>query len=80
MASYYTMAPNRKEAVVQVLLYANGPPRSDVSLRVAGQYRAARLWTLDRPTAGKVDMETQKGAVELHLPAISQYAAVELEA
>ena len=80
VASYYTMAPNRKEAVVQVLLYANGPPRSDVSLRVAGQYRAARLWTLDRPTAGKVDMETQKGAVELHLPAISQYAAVELEA
>ena len=80
LASHYTMAPGRKEAIVQVLFYASGLPRSDVSVRVAGHYRAAKLWTLDRPTAGNVDMEIQKDAVELHLPAISQYAAVELKA
>jgi hypothetical protein len=62
---------------VQILFYAGfGPEESGV--RVAGNYRSAKLWTLDGKSSS-IDMMSQKDAVELHLPAVAQYAAVELE-
>ena len=77
VGSYFTMAPGRKRAVVHILFYANiGPDESGV--RVAGNYRSARLWTLDGKSSN-LDMVPQKDAVELHLPAVAPYAAVELE-
>jgi hypothetical protein len=36
------------------------------------------LWTLDGKSFS-IDMIQQKDAVELHLPAVAQYAAAELE-
>ena len=77
VGSYFTMAPDRKRAFVHMLFYANrGPEESGV--RVAGNYRSGKLWTLDGKSSG-IDMVPQKDAVELHLPAVSQYAAAELE-
>jgi len=78
VGSYFTTAPDRKQAVVHMLFYAS-VRGGDPSVRVAGQYRTARLWTLDRKAPRSVEMEIQKDAVELHLPPVSQYAAVELE-
>jgi hypothetical protein len=78
VGSYFTMQPDRKRAVLQMLFYAAayfGNPM----VRVAGQYHTARLWTLDQPVPRSAEMESQKDAVELHLPPVSQYAAVELE-
>jgi hypothetical protein len=49
-------------------------------VRIAGRYRKVNLWTPDRPEPRPVELEIQKDAVELHLPAVSQYAAAELEA
>jgi hypothetical protein len=92
--AYLTVAPDRKRAVVQMVFYARelngkvamgGPDTATV--RVAGRYQTARLLTPDRlnqlMTTGEsasheVGMVIDKDAVELHLPNLSHYAAVEL--
>jgi hypothetical protein len=78
VGSYLTVAPDRKRAVAHLLFYADRGP-DHASVRIAGRYRKASLWTLDRQEPRPVEMEIQKDAVELHLPAVSQYAAAELE-
>jgi hypothetical protein len=78
VASYYSMARDRKQAVVHLLFYADRGPDS-ASVRIAGRYRAAKMWTLDQPGARKVELESQADAVEVHLPAVSHYVALELE-
>jgi hypothetical protein len=78
VASYYSMARDRNQAVIHLLFYADRGPDS-ASVRVAGSYRAAKMWTLDQPVARKVELESQTDAVEVHLPAVSHYVALELE-
>ena len=65
--------------VAHLLFYADRGP-DHASVRIAGRYRKVNLWTPDRPEPRPVELEIQKDAVELHLPAVSQYAAAELEA
>jgi hypothetical protein len=77
VGSYFTMAPGRKRALVQMLFYASLAPEES-GVRVAGNYRSGKLWTLDGKSSS-IDMVRQKDAVELHLPAVAQYAAAELE-
>jgi len=78
IGSYFTGSPDRKRALIHLLFYADlGPDESGV--RVAGNYHTGKLWTLDGKSSS-IAMIPQKDAVELHLPAIAQYAAVELEA
>jgi hypothetical protein len=78
VASYYSMARDRKQAVVHLLFYADRGPDS-ASVRIAGRYRAAKMWTVDQPGGRNVELEAQTGAVEVHLSAVSQYVALELE-
>ncbi len=49
------------------------------SVRVGRQCRKAALWTLDRPASRSVEIEIQREAVKLHLPAVSEFAALDLE-
>jgi hypothetical protein len=79
VGSYLTVAADRKRAVAHLLFYADRGP-DHVSVRIAGRWRKASLWTPERGQPGPVEMEIQKDAVELHLPAVAQYAAAELEA
>jgi len=92
--AYLSVAPDRKRAVVQMVFYARelngkvamgGPDTATV--RVAGRYQSAQLLTLDHSaqpmTSGEsashdVGMVIEKDAVELHLPNLSHYAAIEL--
>ena len=76
--SFYTVSPDRKSAIVHLLFYANRGPDA-ASVRVVGRYRSARIFTADQPTARSVEMVSQKEAVEVHLPQVSQYVALELE-
>ena len=78
VGSYFTMAPDRKRALIHVLFYAGLAPEES-GVRVAGNYRSGKLWTLDGKSSS-IEVVPQKDAVELHLPAVAQYAAVELEA
>jgi hypothetical protein len=58
-----------------------------MTVRVAGPYRTARLLAFDQssqmtplsqPVSDKTGVEVGTGAMELHLPRLFQYAAVEL--
>jgi hypothetical protein len=77
-ASFYTVSPDRKLALIHLLFYAARGPDS-ATVRVAGRYRAARASTVDNPQVGSVAMEVQGDAVEVHLPPVSQYVALELD-
>lgn len=75
--SFYTMAPE-KHAVVHLLFYANRGPDS-ASVRIAGRYRTVTASTVEHPQLPKVEAEFQSEAVEVHLPQVPQYVALELE-
>ncbi len=79
VGSYFTMEPSRKKALVHLLFYAFMFGNNKPTVRVAGKYATCKLWTVDQPAPQTIEMEPQSDAVELHLPPISQYAAVELE-
>jgi hypothetical protein len=79
VGSYLTVAPDRKRAVAHLLFYAD-QGADHVSVRIAGRWRKAGLWTPDSEGSRPVEMEIQRDAVELHLPVVGQYAAAELEA
>jgi len=79
------MAPDRKGAAVQILFYAErgqtlqrGGRGDAITVGVAGAYRTARLWTFDKPAARDVEIVPQNDGMELHLPPVSEYAAVQL--
>lgn len=92
--AYLSATPDRKRAVAQMVFYApetKGRSRyrspGTVTARVAGPYRTARLLTFDQssqltplaqPVSNRVGVEFGTGALELHLPRLYQYAAVEL--
>jgi len=76
-SSYYAVSPDGKRAVVHLLFYANRGPDS-ASVRIAGRYREVKASTIDRPQMSRVDCELQKDAMEVHLPQVPQYVALEL--
>ncbi len=78
VGAYYAASPDGKRAVVQMLYYANRGPASSM-VRIVGAWRSARLWTLDQADPRPLEAVAENGAVELQLPAVSQYAAAELE-
>jgi hypothetical protein len=78
VGSYLTAAPDGKSAVAHLIFYASQGPR-DASVRIAGRYRSARLWTLDRAEPRRMELHADRDGVELHLPPVNQYAAIELE-
>ena len=71
-------APDGNGALLQMLFYASRGPR-DASVWVAGRYTAARLWDLENAASRPLEVRPVRGGVELHLPPLAQYAAVELE-
>jgi hypothetical protein len=76
--SFYTMAPDKKQALAHLLFYAQRGPDS-ASVRVAGRFRAARASSVDQPQVANLAMEQQGDAVEVHLPPVPQYVALELD-
>ncbi len=77
VGSYYATAPDRKHAVVHLLFYADRPPDA-ASVRVAGSFRKATISTIDHPAPRNVKTQIQQGAIEVYLPPVAQYAALEL--
>ena len=76
--STLALARNGKGALLHLLFYADRGPE-DASLWIAGRYRSARLWTMDRPEARDLPIAPGRDGIEVRLPPVSQYAAVELE-
>jgi len=78
LAAYYTKAPEGGQALVHLLFFANRAPDM-ASVWVAGRYRSAKMWTVDRSEPRAVDMESRGDAVEVFLPPASQYVALQLD-
>ncbi|HTX33367.1 MAG TPA: hypothetical protein VME43_00035 [Bryobacteraceae bacterium] len=78
VSAYLAAAPNRKSALLHMLFYSNRGPQ-DASVHIAARYRSAKLWTADRAEPRSLEVLPGRDGVELHLPAMSQYAAAELE-
>jgi len=85
VGSFFTMTPDRRQALVQMLFYVDrgnlqhGGMGDEITVSVAGRYRSARIRTLQQPSPREVEMEPLTDAVELHFPAVSPYAAIELD-
>lgn len=76
--SYLTVSPHGSKAVVHLLFYANRGPDS-ASVRIAGKYRKAQMLAVDSDGPRDVPVELQQDAIEVHLPPVPQYLALELE-
>jgi hypothetical protein len=75
--SYYAVSPDGKQAVAHLLFYANRGPDS-ASVRIAGPYRKVKASMVNSPEMPGVRSQAQKDAVEVYLPQVSQYVALEL--
>jgi hypothetical protein len=71
--------PAAKQALVQLLFYAFILSDQRPTVRVAGPYRKAKLWMLERREPSVPEVLAETGALEIHLPQVSGYAALELE-
>jgi len=76
--SFYTMSPEQKQALVHLLFYAERGPDS-ATVRVAGRFRTVRGSTVDAPRIDDLAMQPQGDGVEVRLPQVSQYVALELD-
>jgi hypothetical protein len=76
--SYLTVSPDGKKALAHLLFYANEGPDS-ASVRIVGNYKKARLATVGSAGLQGVPVTLQQNAIEVHLPPVPQYIALELE-
>ena len=73
----YSPGQEAKRAIVQMVFYASRST-DDAAVRIAGRYSKARLITMDDAEPRPIPVEAQNEAVEIHLPGMAHYAAVEL--
>jgi hypothetical protein len=71
-------AAGGKRGLLQLVFYANARA-GDATVRVAGAWRTAKLFTLDATEGRNVPLLPEKGAVEIHLPPVAKYAAIQLD-
>jgi hypothetical protein len=76
--SYLTESADRKSARLHMVNYAGRANADDISLRVAGAYGSARIRLLERPEPEPLRTKLERDAIELFLPAIAVYGAIDL--
>ncbi len=64
-------------AVLHIVTFSSRPA-ADMSVWVAGRHRSARLWSCDQSRPRELRAIRAGQGLEVHLPALSAYAAVEL--
>ena len=71
------VSTNGKQTIAHLLFYSMRGPDS-ASVWVAGNYRSAQAATIERPAIEKLEAASKKGGMEVHLPQVSQYVALQL--
>ncbi|MGE5644399.1 MAG: hypothetical protein ACM336_01280 [Acidobacteriota bacterium] len=74
---YVSSGDSGKRLLVQLVNYASAPA-TRVTVRINGDYRAARLYTPDSPDT-QLPLERPEGCVQVEIRSIPVYAAVLLE-
>jgi hypothetical protein len=75
VGSYVAKSPDGKQAVAHLLFYADRGP-DEASVRVAGKWREAKASMASGPV--RCEVLRQAEALEVHLPQVQQYVALEL--
>src|SRR5579883_27313 len=73
--SYVAKSPDGGRAVAHLLFYADRGP-NEASVRIAGRYREVQACEVTGPV--RAEVLRQADAIEVHLPQVSQYVALEL--
>lgn len=79
LGAYFTSSPDGKRALVHVVNYAGSANFDALTARIAGRFSSARLWTFEAQEPKALKTVAQKDALEVHLPWIPVYGALELE-
>ena len=77
--SAHTAAPGGASALLQITNFASATrfSASQVTVWFPQQYRAARMWTLGSEAPVALELEPENTGVDVQIPSISPYAAVE---
>jgi hypothetical protein len=71
-------AADKRRAVLQTVFYSLRPVE-DTSVWVKGSFRAARIRAWNQTQPQDIKLAPRDAGVEIHLPAVAQYAMIELE-
>jgi hypothetical protein len=74
--AHYTQSPMGDRAVVHLINYSTREASHEVTLGLPKAYRAARMITFDKTTT--IDPVAMTHGIELRLPPVPVYAAIEL--
>jgi hypothetical protein len=80
LGSYYMSAADGRRAVLHLFNFSMRRREDPVSVWFARPYRTAQWWRIDASKPETLKPVTQSGGVELYLPPVPVYAAIELEA
>ena len=76
---YYTVAPDGQRGLLQIVNYAMRAAGHPISVNFPVRYRAARLWHLGAREAAPLKVVEMERGVDVQLPPLGVYAAIELE-
>jgi hypothetical protein len=74
---HYAAAPDGRSAILDIVTYSS-TERDLMTVWFHESYRSARLWTAHAPKPEPLRLAPQKRGVEVYLPLIRDYAAVEV--
>ena len=77
--AYFASRTDGKQAMVAILNYSTRAV-SEMSVRVVGSYRAARLWSAESDAPAPLVLIRDRVSTEIHLPPIGVCGMIELEA
>jgi hypothetical protein len=80
LGSYYTASADGRGAVLHLFNFSSRRRDDAVTAWFARPYRAARWWRIGAPEPETLEPVSQAGGVELRLPPVPVYAAIDLEA
>jgi hypothetical protein len=80
LGSFYTASLDGRRAVLHLFNFSARRRDDSVTVWFARPYRSARWWRIEAPKPEMLETVTQGGGVELRLPPVPVYAAIELEA
>lgn len=72
------VAGDKRRTVLETVFYSLRPVE-DTSVWLKGTYKSARIRAWNQQQPQNVKLTTREGGVELYLPALAQYAMIELE-
>jgi hypothetical protein len=81
LGAYSTVSPDGKRRLTHIVNYGGGADDDDpATVRIAGHFRSAKLWSFDSAEARRLELIAQKDGIEVPLPGLAVYGGVELEA